>query len=348
MDVAPFVQAIRANLEKIENPQYASDYDQVAVVLSVAKELIDALPGLFGPEKLSHWKENEESTFDRFAAILFKCLQGMGDYLEKINPELLVESNVLQAKLQRIQVALAETQKTSSSLLAEGGPLFARMEQLLAQKEELETLRKRKALAETIAAELAGLDLDVLRKEVAEMEAENQVVLDDYQPLVDRKIALEESVSQSRSAIGEISGLIDGLEMAQPGEMTTYVESLTNWTVRIGSIQNTFQDRVQVLQDDLNDELDKLKAIVAEFQENLRKSMEFSDMAFACQEEMRAQFSANRQIKNDLEMSLAGRQSQLDELNTAIKDQLTRYDQGLTALLNQIDAADARIKVFTF
>ena len=348
MPHASFIPSIQANLERFENSHYQSDYDQVAVVLSMAKDLVDLLPAMFGPEKLSAWKTDEESTFDRFAALLFKCLQGLAAYLDQINPELLVESNVFQAKLEQVQKALIATQGTTHSLLAEGAPLFAQFEELLAQKEELEAIRKRKVQAETISTELSGLDLDTLHNTVTALEVENQRLQSEYQPLVERKTTLEAEAFQRRSAIDEITGLIDGLEKARPDEMMAYMENLTGWLSRLGSIETTFQDRAEVLHDDLQSELEKLRGAVGLFQENLEKSIAFSDMAHACQEEIEAQFSANRQIQDDFELSLVDRQVQLEGLSSDIKDQLIRYDSTLKVFLNQKDAADAKIKPLIF
>ena len=348
MDQKQLIQAIKISLERIENSQYGQDYDQVAIVLSMAKDITNLLQIMFDAEKIRLWKIDEESTFDRFSAYLYKYLQSQVSYLDIINPELLVDGNILQSKLQNIQNQLSLIQNQSLSILSEGAPLFAQMDTLYAQQQDLNDMHLRKSKIETIAAELSGIDLDKLRSEILEQEAINQSLESEYRPLWERKTALEAEAFQIRDAVRNIAELINGLENAKTGEMTRYMENLTNWFDRLKSIQTNFQGRVQKLEEDLLVEIENLRKIVCQFQEKIQKTEEFSDKAYTCQEELRTHFRVNQQIENDIEFSIVNRQEQIERLNREIKDQLGQYDQALSAMLKQIDAADAKIKPLSF
>jgi hypothetical protein len=348
MDHKQLIQTIKISLERIENPQYEQDYDQVAIVLSMAKDIISLIQIMFDEEKIRLWKMDEESTFDRFSAYLHKFLQSQTVYLNTINPELIVKSNILQLKLQNVQDQIARVRNQSLSILTEGTPLFAQMDTLHAQKQELNDLRQRKSQIEAVAAELSGIDMDKLRAEILEQEAVNQRLKLEYQPLLERKTFLEAEAFQVRDATRNVTELISGLENAKTEEMARHMENLTSWFARLRSIQTNFQVRVQKLEADLQIEAENLRNVVSQFQEKIQRIEEFSDKAYACQEELRAHFSVNQQIENDTEFSLVSRQEQIERLSREIKSQLGQYDQALSAMLKQIDAADAKIKPLSF
>jgi|GEM_PF-5196356 len=348
MEIQTIIQSIRKSLDRLENDEYGTDYDRVAIALTLAKELVGLIQSLFGADKIRKWKESEESTFDRFSAYLYKFFLSQDEYLSRMAPELMVESNILKEKLNTIMSRIEDVRNRTDSILKTGQPLFSQAEILEASQVELAKLTERKEHLEAISSKLSAIDMDAIRDDILKKEQVVQELELEYHPLIERKTRLEADTSRIRESIGEITGLIDGMEKARLAEITGYVEKMSFWFVGIQNIHCGIQEKIQKLESELKHEAEKLTDATNQFQEKLKQINEFSDRAYACQEALKEHFTANRQIESDLGFSLADRQGQIERLHVDIHKSLNQSDEAFTALLKQLDAAHEHIRQLSF
>lgn len=344
METQNIRQSIRSALDRIENVQYDNDYDRVAIVLSMAKDMISLVQTLCSVKKIRVWNTSDENTFDRFSAYLYKYLQDQAVYLEAISPEMLVDSNLLRNKLQDVLDRVAQVRQQKESILTEGEPLFAQMETLETRQQEVRKLLEEKKRLEIINDELSGIDVDQLRADVQKMEAAKLLLENEISPLEERIIALEAEIVVRRDVQQHIAETVNWLEKSKIAEVAQYVEKLTGWFDRLKSKHFDIQGKVDKLEADLQIEAEKLKTAANQFQENIRKSNMFSDKAYTCQEALKEHFRANQNIGESFANSLPGIQEQIEQLHLTLENNLSQSDQALELHQKKIEAANEKIK----